>query len=396
MMKESKLSKPVLLALCMGGTLLTVILVLVIITMARAGKPATGGGGADTPYPYQWAEKRNGTLTLTLTAPPEGFAWTAEMGADAETVAAEQGKAGKFTLSPLRENPVAVTFALARETDADERLAELELDVDVVTRGEKLRATVSGDRLTLPEPMLRGGEELGCPYKIWNEGSRLIVFLADGAEEHDWSVYVGDKRAVEADWQEDASDGWRAAFRAGEPGESSITLLSAAKALRLTFGVTSDGESLRATSHELTRLEGGAGEAAAELAGGAPKPPEGAENVEYDAADFGQKGSAGGVTFTLNGWQWSLLVSPEADLAERFAGNYDAAGQFSYYLDDTEVNFAPAQKGAYLWWTDDAGRSLLLFGVSDAAAAATDATGDEAPDYDTIFAVAEKTIAAQK
>ena len=396
MMKESKLSKPVLLALCMGGTLLTVILVLVIITMARAGKPATGGGGADTPYPYQWAEKRNGTLTLTLTAPPEGFAWTAEMGADAETVAAEQGKAGEFTLSPLRENPVAVIFVLANETDADERLAELELDVDVVTRGEKLRATVSGDRLTLPEPMLRGGEELGCPYKIWNEGSRLIVFLADGAEEHDWSVYVGDKRAVEADWQEESGDGWRAAFRAGELGESSITLLSAAKALRLTFGVTSDGESLRATSHELTRLEGGAGEAAAELAGGAPKPPEGAENVEYDAADFGQKGSAGGVTFTLNGWQWSLLVSTEADLAERFAGNYDAAGQFSYYLDDTEVNFAPAQKGAYLWWTDDAGRSLLLFGVSDAVAAATDATGDEAPDYDTIFSVAKKTIAAQK
>ena len=59
------------------------------------------------------------------------------------------------------------------------------------------------------------------------------------------------------------------------------------------------------------------------------------------------------------------------------------------------MNFAPAQKGAYLWWTDDAGRSLLLFGVSDAAAA-TDATGDEAPDYDTIFSVAKKTIAAQK
>ena len=395
-MKESKLSKPALLALSMGGALLAVILVLAAITLARAGKPAMGVGCEDTPFPYRWAEKRDGTLSLTLTAPPEGFAWMAEMGADAETVAAEQGRAGEFILSPLRENPVVVTFVLANASDADERLAELELDVDVVTRGEKLRATVSGDRLTLPEPMLRGGEELGCPYKLWNEGERLILFLSDGLQEHDWAVYVADKRAVASDWQEESGDGWRAAFRAGDTGETTITLLSGAKELRLTLGVSSDGESLSVTAHELTRLEGGAGAAAAELAGGAPKPPAGAENVEYDAADFGQKGSAGGVTFTLNGWQWSLLVSPEADLAERFAGNYDAAGQFSYYLDDTEVTFAPAQKGAYLWWTDDAGRSLLLFGVSDAAAAATDATGDEAPDYDTIFAVAEKTIAAQK
>ncbi len=395
-MKESKLSKPALLALSMGGTLLVVILVLAIITVARAGKPATGGGGTDTPYPYQWAEKRDGTLSLTLTTPQEGCAWSVEMGADTETVSAQQGKAGEFVLSPLRENPVVVTFVLANASDADERLAELELGVDVVPRGEKLRATVSGDRLTLPTPMLRGGEALGCPYKLWNEGERLILFLSDGLQEHDWAVYVADKRAVASDWQEESGDGWRAAFRAGDTGETTITLLSEAKKLRMTVGVSSDGESLRVTAHKLDKLEGGAGAAAAELAGGAPKPPAGAENVEYDAADFGQKGSAGGVTFTLNGWQWSLLASPEADLAERFAGNYDAAGQFSYYLDDTEVTFAPAQKGVYLWWTDDAGRSLLLFGVSDAAAAATDATGDEAPDYDTIFAVAEKTIAAQK
>ena len=172
--------------------------------------------------------------------------------------------------------------------------------------------------------------------------------------------------------------------------------MSAEKALRLTLGVASDGEDLSVTSHELTKLEGGAGAAAAELAGGALKPPAGAENVEYDAADFGQKGAAGGVTFTMDGWQWSLLASSETDLAERFAGNYDAAGALSVYIAETEVTYAPAPKGAYLWWTDDAGRSVLLCGVSDAAAAATDMLDDEAPDYDTIFGAAEKVIAAQK
>ena len=227
-MKKTERSRPALLAVSLGGSILAVILALLLVNVIRGGRQASGSGGEDTPYPYRWAEKRDGTLSVTLSAPPEGYAWSADFGADAETVAAEQTKPGAFILAPLRENPATVTFTLAHEDDAADRLAALELGVSVETRGNRLKVTAALDELTVLPGMLRGGDELGCPYRIWNEGPRLIVFLTDGAKDPDWAVHIADRRVAAASWQETADGGWRAAFLAGETGETTLTLLSGA------------------------------------------------------------------------------------------------------------------------------------------------------------------------
>ena len=172
-MKKWEPSRPALMA---------VIAILTLVTVLRGKKPAKGSGGEDTPYPYSWAEKRSGVLSVALSAPPTGYAWRVDMGADAETVTAEQGKPGAFTVKPLRENPTALTFTLANAADADDQLAELDFGVYVVSQEQKLKATHSGDRFAVLPGMLRGGDELGCPYKLWNENGRLMVFLTDETE----------------------------------------------------------------------------------------------------------------------------------------------------------------------------------------------------------------------
>lgn len=389
-MKKTERSRSALLAVSLGGSLLAVILALLLVNVIRGGRQASGSGGEDTPYPYRWAEKRDGTLSVTLSAPPEGYAWSADFGADAETVAAEQTKPGAFILAPLRENPATVTFTLAHEDDAADRLAALELGVSVETRGNRLKVTAALDELTVLPGMLRGGDELGCPYRIWNEGPRLIVFLTDGAEDPDWAVHIADRRVAAASWQETADGGWRAAFLAGETGETTLTLLSGAQSLRLTLAVASDGEALSVDSHELTRLDGDAGRAAAELAAGTLNVPEGAADVAYDALPLGERGEAAAVRFTLDGWSWSIFAAEDGALYERFAGDYDAAGTIYVFVDERDVAIAPAAQGAYLWWTDDAGRCVVLRGVSDAEDAA-----DEASDPAVLLDMARRVMDAQ-
>lgn len=390
-MKKPKLGRSALLAVSLAGSLLTVIAVLALVTVLRAEKPAKGGGGEDTPYPYSWEEKRSGTLSVALSAPPEGYAWRVDMGEDSESVTAEQTKPGAFTVSPLRENPAALTFTLAAAEDADDALAELEFGVYVETRGERLKATHSGDRLTVLPGMLRGGEELGCPYKLWSEGGSLIAFLADDAQEPDWDVRIGDRSVASPGAQERADGGWRVTFHPAGEGTTTLALLGGARSLRLSVAVACDGESLRVTSHELTRLADGALFAAAEMAAPGLKAPQGAQDVEYGALDLGTSAAAA-VSFTTEGWSWSLFAADDMDLSERFAGDYDDAGVLYFPIDEVEVAVASAPRGAYLWWTDDGGRAYLLVGLSDAEAA--EQSADE-PDYDALLGMAQQVMTAQ-
>lgn len=379
-MNKPKLSTPALLALSLGGAIAVAILVLLLLSALRGGKQEQGSGGTDTPYPYSWAEQRGGSLSVTLAAAPEGYAWVCDAGGDAESVAVENNKAGGYTVSPLREGSVSLTFTLAGEADAADRLAELELRVYNETQQKNLKASVTGDRLTLLNGMIRGGEELGCPYRVWNEENRLVVFLTDEAELPDWSVRIGDRRVASPLWQEETEGGWRAAFLAGDAGETTIDFLSDARALRLTLGVTSDGETLFAAAHALTTLEGGAGAAAAELAAGSLKAPVGAAEVEYGAMDFGVRGSAAAVSFTLRGWDWSLFASASVDLPQAFESDYDAASAVDLFLADGRVTAAEASEGMFVWWTDDTQRSVLLIGAPGDAAAEDESMLDVALD----------------
>lgn len=350
-----------------------------------------GSGGEDTPYPYNWAEKRSVVLSVALSAPPTGYAWRVDMGADTETVTAEQGKPGAFTVKPLRENPAALTFVLANVEDADDQLAELDFGVYVVEQGQKLKAIHSGDRLTVLPGMLRGGDELDCPYKLWNENGRLMVFLTDETETPDWTVYIGNRNVATLGAEQGADGGWRVAFQSAGQGNTTIDLLSDVRSLRLSVSVSCDGESLSVTSHELTQLTDGAG-AAAEIAASGLKAPADAQNVAYDALSLGT-GTAAAVTFTTKGWSWSLFAADGADLSERFAGNYDEARVLYFPTDGTDVAIAPSPSGAYLWWSDAAGRGYLLAGLSDAEAVQP---SDEAlPDYGALLDMAQQVMDAQ-
>lgn len=390
-MNKPKLSTPALLAVSLGGAIAVAVLALLLLSALRGGsQQEQGSGGADTPYPYSWAEQRDGSLSVTLAAAPEGFAWACDAGGDAESVTAERNKAGGFTVTPLREGSVPLTFTLAGELDAADRLAELELRLYIETQGKNLKASVTGDRLTLLHGMLRGGEELGCPYRVWNEENRLVVFLTDEAELPDWSVHIADRRVATPLWQEETAGGWRAAFLAGEAGETTIDLLSDARALHLTLGVTSDGETLLAATHKFSRLKDGAGAAAAELAAGSLAAPAGASEVEYGAMDFGTRGSAAAVSFTLDGWAWSLFASGSVELSQAFESDYDAASAVDIFLADNRVTVAESPEGLFVWWTDDAQRSVLLIGASVEAA-----TEDESG-LETALNVAEQAIQANR
>ena len=349
----------------------TLLLLCALLLGGCASGRHSGSGGADTPYPYGWKEERNGTVTVTLADAPEGFAWTAES-VDESVVTVEQKKNGSYSAVPVGENAATLHFTLENSLDADDCLVRLSLGVDVTRSKKTLDARILSDVLELLPGMVRGGEEFGCPYKLWTDDDGLLnLFLSDDAG--DWQLLSPTASGAETVVFDPS--GVTGRFSASEDdGAAPLKLISASKQLTLTLWLSSEKGTLAVLDHRMEKQEDWTdrpeGYAAAAALAGYFEPPKDAENVSYATAPLGHGdgGEAALMRFDRGSVSWELYAATGFDLTALY--RQDAASVDQTLLSGIEVSFLSGEDQAAAFWREPSGRSCLLLGQGGGAEAA--------------------------
>lgn len=357
-------------AVILAAAVAALAAVLAGALLLRGGR-TRGAGGEGTPYPYEWVEKRDGTVVVRIGGDaPEGYVW--ETLASDAAVTEVASTEGGFTLTPLAEGRTSVESTLRAEDWADDRLHRVTLLVDASRSGRKLLAAVLNDASEALPGAMRGGEELGCPYRVWREDDGSVsVFLTEDAEAPDWRVARSDGAVARGETFTAADGGVELTFYAGDAGETEATLYSAARGLRLTVALSSDGEGeLTALSHEMTAFEvpEGSAEGCADflVVAGEVTLPEGMTPTAWSAVSRGRY-MMGSVELTEGDEAYRYTVVPGADAAWLGDG-FNSDDVTEIYLGDGAVVYVWADgDGAAAWWDDGERAYLLTCGFSDTA-----------------------------
>ncbi len=189
--KLEKRQKLMRLLLPLAALAVIIVIAVIIAVIAGKNKARIHTGGEDTLYPYSWKENKDGTLTFTLPDPKtEGYAWTVTNSVETVAEITKDAKPPKgktqYDVRPLTAGRTAAALKLvnAAENSYGEQLYELQLILDVVSEGSKLKATLySAGNREMPG-VTAGGEAEGWPYQITASGLREItVYLKDKMKE---------------------------------------------------------------------------------------------------------------------------------------------------------------------------------------------------------------------
>ena len=342
-------------------------IVLAVVLLLVGGKRHTGGEG--TPYPYEWVEKRDGTIAVTIRGgAPEGYVW--ETLASDAAVAEIAPTASGFMLTPLAEGRTSVACTLRAGDWAEDRLYRVTFLVDAEQSGRKLLAAVLNDASEALPGAMRGGEEFDCPYRVWREDDGSVsVFLTEDAEDAGWRVAQSDGSVARGGSFTPADGGVEIAFYPGEAGETEASLYSAARGLKLTVALASDGEGeLTALSHEMAAFEvpEGSAEGYADFlaAAGEVALPGGMTPTSWSAVNRGQYMLAT-VELAEDEAAYRYTVVPGAD-ADWLGEGFGSEDVTEIYLGSGSVVrvWADGDEAA-AWWDDGERAYLLTCGFSD-------------------------------
>ena len=253
---------------------------------------------------------------------------------------------------------------------AADRLYRITFLVDAARPRKKLLATVLNDGNEELPGAMRGGEEFGCPYRIWREDDGSVsVFLSEESEAPDWRAAQSNGSAARGESFAQTDGGVELSLYAGDVGETEATLYSAARGLRLAVALSSDGEGeLTALSHEMAAFEvpEGSAEGYADFlaAVGEIPLPEGMTPTAWSAVSRGQY-MMGSVELTEGDEAYRYTVVPGADAAWLGEG-FGSEDVTEIYLGDGSVVrvWADGDEAA-AWWDDGERAYLLACGFSD-------------------------------
>lgn len=357
-----------------GGTAAVVIAGIVLL-FALGGGASRHTGGEGTPYPYEWVEKRDGSVAIIPGGtPPEGYVWNAR--ADDDTAARVTPTERGFNVVPLTDDRTSVTCTLSAADWEDDRLCSLELLLDSARSGRKLKAKVLSDNLTLLPGGMRGGEELGCPYRVWQEDDGSVgVFLTETAAEPDWRVILRSGYIAHADRFAAADGGIGLWLHADDAGETGALIYSASRGLQLTVGLSSDGAGvLSAVSHELAKLDAALADDEAYLgfvlAVGSVELPDGFTPQSWSVRQYGRY-VMGTVELSREGdggaerFRYSLLPNADADVISE---TFPRERVTEVFTGDGVIWIYPDADASAAWWEDETRVCLLeCIGVADEA-----------------------------
>ncbi len=316
--------------------IIVIVLVLAVLVLlllpGNKRKEQTFQGGKDTPYPYEWTEKKDGSIFLSLCKQvPDGCAWRYDpQQTGAVQVSREDGEGSAFRVKPVKAEDVLLRFVLADETFPEDFCCELLLTVEVRDGDKGYVTAVTGNRLSLRERSLRGGEDFGCPYRIGtDEEGRLTVSLADDSPEADWQLFQrnsGDFLRTAGRKRENGV--LRLGFYGIDAGTSNLVLYSSERRLTLDLTLASDeGGAITVQSHEMAahpeweNLKDG--ELAAFVVAGTVHTPEGAENVRYERRSVGKQMEAAAVSFRYLDVDWTVYVTTSPELENLVAAEFE-------------------------------------------------------------------------
>ena len=174
-----KNKKPLLIAV--GALVGVVILAVVIFLLVNRGAGGTRfQGPADAPYPYAWTERKDGSITMDLElGDAKGGAWTVGT-LEGDVVEITEGRTGggrtTMTLKPVRAGFANIVFALV---SGEDRLAELNVMIQVSRPENVYIATVSSHRERAIQATVRGGEETDHPFTVRPSDDGLTIFVEE-------------------------------------------------------------------------------------------------------------------------------------------------------------------------------------------------------------------------
>lgn len=190
-------------------------------------------GGEDTPYPYAWTECADGSVAFELPEAESGRVWRGASSDDGVV------SLDVLTAAPRAEGSSVVTFTLTGEADETERLCELRFLLDV--EGDKPAATVRSHSAALLQGVLHGGEELGCPYRLWKDADGEQRLVIGDTELSSWSIYLPVAGVIDCRGLAASEGGVAAQLYGVAPGEAAISFRNAEKGLCLDLRCASDG-----------------------------------------------------------------------------------------------------------------------------------------------------------
>ena len=373
-MKSSKIfTKRNLLTLGIILAAVLLVVLILVLTGGRGKKAERFTAGEDSAYPYAWTQEKDGSVhVVPCAAVPEGYGWLLT-GSDAAVAAVteQRGENGlTYLLTPTGAGDCFFELSLAAGEDSEDVLCRLLMTVEV-SGGKKLKAAVTGNRLSPVEGILRGGTEWGAAYRLWTgEDGTLQLRLRDSERADDWKLTVRTPVSLGDSGLRNEDGAVSVRLYARKAGEISFVLYSPSRLLSLTVSGPADRElNLLAAAHEMRQHPDWAGQASgyadADVVTGPVPLPEGAEDVTYAQGVLGQGiGVVSTAEFSYLGCQWKLYVSPGGGFSEKLEEKLDR--------ERIETLFIPAgllqallEAGRVTAWCDTQTRGYLLEGEGE-------------------------------
>ena len=349
------------------------LIALILFLTSRKPRSEQFAGGEDTPWPYAWTQLSDGTLLVKPKGDiPAGYGWTVAQADAAIAAVSEQDSEGRtaFLLTPVGTGDSFFILALTGHEDEEDQLCRLIMTVEV--SGEKKpKAAVTGHRLEIVEGILRGGEDLGTPYRVWTEeDGTLQLRLTDSAGAEDWKLLVRTPSTLDSLGLRREAGRVSAKLYSPAAGEMALVLYSPTRGLSLEVTGQADKEgNIRASAHEMRQHPDWIGRedgyADADVLAGVVAAPEGAEDVQYAADNLGSGiGITSRMDFRYLDFEWTLYLPLSGGVSERMEKQIPEETLTTVFI-PAGLLVAAFEENYVIAWCDTEERSYLLEGTGE-------------------------------